>query len=147
MNKTQQPWAIIVTCLPRQESARVDNALSTSDQARSASSLDTQGMTWQGWASGVGYLPAKPCSRSPQAVKVNSLGKWKTALQMVSMSVLMVVRQPPGDMGWLLPPFMVGECDAMLMHGDCVRVCEMRVRWLTCGLRHGLWWVGLWLGG
>jgi len=29
-----------------------------------------------------------------QAVKVNSLGKWKTALQMVSMSLLLVARQP-----------------------------------------------------
>ena len=34
-----------------------------------------------------------------QAVKVNSLGKWKTALQMVSMSLLLVARQPA-----LLPP-------------------------------------------
>lgn len=48
----------------------------------------------------------------PQAVKVNSLGKWKTALQMVAMSVLLVVRQPAQDMGRLLPPFLVGAYHA-----------------------------------
>ncbi|KAG2427636.1 hypothetical protein HXX76_012287 [Chlamydomonas incerta] len=37
-----------------------------------------------------------------KAVKVNTLGKWKTALQMVSMSVLLVVRQPLAD---LLPAY------------------------------------------
>lgn len=29
-----------------------------------------------------------------QSVKVNSLGKWKTAFQMVSMSLLLLLRQP-----------------------------------------------------
>ncbi len=38
-----------------------------------------------------------------QAVKVNSLGKWKTALQMVSMSTLLVLRQDHSDLAaWLL---------------------------------------------
>lgn len=29
---------------------------------------------------------------------MNTLGKWKTALQMASMSALLVVRQPLGDL-------------------------------------------------
>jgi len=53
------------------------------------------------WAAAAGGSAQK-------AVKVNSLGKWKTALQMVAMSVLLVVRQPAADMGYLLPPFLVG---------------------------------------
>ncbi len=59
---------------------------------------------------------------SLQAVKVNSLGKWKTALQMVSMSVLLVARQPAlvplgfqGDASFsrptgILTPPMLGYC-------------------------------------
>ncbi|GLC39852.1 hypothetical protein PLESTB_001292100 [Pleodorina starrii] len=43
------------------------------------------------WAAAAGGGASK-------AVKVNTLGKWKTALQMVSMSVLLVVRQPLGDL-------------------------------------------------
>ncbi|GFR48704.1 hypothetical protein Agub_g10660 [Astrephomene gubernaculifera] len=43
------------------------------------------------WAAAAGGGASK-------AVKVNTLGKWKTALQMVSMSVLLVVRQPIGDL-------------------------------------------------
>ena len=57
---------------------------------------------------------ALPCPHlHPQAVKVNTLGKWKTALQMVSMSVLLVVRQPLGD---LLPSY-AGERDAGAVGG------------------------------
>lgn len=36
-----------------------------------------------------------------KAVKVNSLGKWKTALQMVSMSILLLLRQPSSDVFWV----------------------------------------------
>ncbi|KXZ50063.1 hypothetical protein GPECTOR_18g42 [Gonium pectorale] len=43
------------------------------------------------WAAAAGGGASK-------AVKVNTLGKWKTALQMVSMSVLLVVRQDIGDL-------------------------------------------------
>ncbi|GFH10306.1 uncharacterized protein HaLaN_05595 [Haematococcus lacustris] len=43
-----------------------------------------------------------------KAVKVNSLGKWKTALQMVSMSTLLVLRQPAADLARWLPGCMSG---------------------------------------
>lgn len=43
------------------------------------------------WAAAAGGAASK-------AVKVNTLGKWKTALQMCSMSVLLVVRQPVEDL-------------------------------------------------
>ncbi|KAF5831953.1 phosphatidylglycerophosphate synthase [Dunaliella salina] len=41
-----------------------------------------------------------------KAVKVNSLGKWKTACQMLSMSALLVVRQPQAQLQHILPAFM-----------------------------------------
>ena len=34
-----------------------------------------------------------------QAVKVNSLGKWKTALQMAAMSGMLLLRQPENLLG------------------------------------------------
>ena len=34
-----------------------------------------------------------------QAVKVNSLGKWKTALQMVAMSGMLLLHQPENVLG------------------------------------------------
>mmetsp|Transcript_13841 Transcript_13841/g.24245 ORF Transcript_13841/g.24245 Transcript_13841/m.24245 type:complete len:140 (+) Transcript_13841:1-420(+) len=43
------------------------------------------------WAAAAGGAAHK-------AVKVNSYGKWKTALQMVSMSALLVLRQPHADL-------------------------------------------------
>jgi len=43
-----------------------------------------------------------------KAVKVNSLGKWKTACQMLAMSALLVVRQPHEQLQHFLPPFMAG---------------------------------------
>ena len=58
------------------------------------------------------YLhPPSICWRflSKQAVKVNSLGKWKTACQMLSMSALLVVRQPQSELQFFLPAFMSGE--------------------------------------
>ena len=48
-----------------------------------------------------------------QAVKVNSLGKWKTALQMASMSVLLVVRQPLQDFAAFLPADIASVCKVL----------------------------------
>eukprot|EP00798_Chlamydomonas_sp_ICE-L_P009091 gene9091-16215_t len=48
------------------------------------------------WAAAAGGAAQK-------AVKVNSFGKWKTAFQMVAMSVLLVVRQPLKDLQFLFP--------------------------------------------
>lgn len=45
---------------------------------------------------------ASASSSAHKAVKVNSLGKWKTALQMTSMSVLLFCKDETGGMeGWL----------------------------------------------
>jgi phosphatidylglycerophosphate synthase len=49
------------------------------------------------------------CTTVLQAVKVNSLGKWKTALQMVSMSTLLVLRQDHAALTGWLPSIMTRE--------------------------------------
>ena len=47
------------------------------------------------WAASAG-------SGARSAVKVNSLGKWKTAIQMTAMSALLLLRQPIDSYGTLL---------------------------------------------
>jgi phosphatidylglycerophosphate synthase len=58
-----------------------------------------------------------------QAVKVNSLGKWKTALQMTSMSMLLFCKDETGGMeGWL-------QGNSAVCQGVCLR---KRLRVLQC---------------
>mmetsp|Transcript_15788 Transcript_15788/g.34099 ORF Transcript_15788/g.34099 Transcript_15788/m.34099 type:complete len:267 (+) Transcript_15788:109-909(+) len=67
------------------------------------------------WAAAAGGAAHK-------AVKVNSFGKWKTALQMVSMSILLVARQPISDYAAWLPPFIT-EGPAMLHIARAAFIC------------------------
>lgn len=53
------------------------------------------------WAAAAGGAAHK-------AVKVNSLGKWKTALQMVAISVLLMARQPFESYAAFIPPGLPG---------------------------------------
>lgn len=52
-----------------------------------------------------------------QAVKVNSLGKWKTALQMVALSVMLMARQPVATYVHLLPASVTLEAGEKLGRG------------------------------
>ena len=60
----------------------------------------------------------KPWAHIVQAVKVNSLGKWKTALQMVAMSAMLAVRRADS---WL------GDSALGMATICCLIVCQVRL--------------------
>jgi phosphatidylglycerophosphate synthase len=64
-----------------------------------------------------------------QAVKVNSLGKWKTALQMVSMSTLLVLRQDHAALTAWLPALLTRESLLWNLGVEgCMGICCDRIR-------------------
>jgi phosphatidylglycerophosphate synthase len=87
--------------------------------------------------------PARPPARpAPQAVKVNSLGKWKTALQMMAMAALMLQRQHMGLIGEVCAaPRAAGGAGAPLAAaGRCRRSCRRAAPELPSCRRR---WAGL----
>ncbi|MEW5304616.1 MAG: hypothetical protein WDW38_009827 [Sanguina aurantia] len=72
-----------------------------------------------------------------KAVKVNSLGKWKTALQMVSLSVLLLLRQPAHT--WTLITG-IDASEALLSH---VSIASLWALWGGCLL--GVWSLAIYM--
>ncbi|KAG1656175.1 hypothetical protein FOA52_008714 [Chlamydomonas sp. UWO 241] len=79
------------------------------------------------WAAAAGGAAHK-------AVKVNSLGKWKTAFQMVSMSLLLLLRQPLSSWVQLLSAYVPGTyTSAAAVHTNLVWVSYVML-WAATGM-------------